>query len=406
MAEYNELTKRLIREGYSAEKHPDYVRVCNSRLPGDDPLNNLDGGFIYTRGTIDKFVYKTRCGKFIKGSGTLHDNLFWQGVCWSHENNNPLLVCPYHNRECEHNIGCSGAGGGFTVCCSCQRTQEPYSYQKSIEHDRETQRWHEKKLYHEFARKLHGRACPWHCHYDREKDKWRMRYNPCDCARVGCMLRTGNRFCPVLRKKLDSKKGNVYYDLEIRRERTELRGTFFEGQVETKVHKAKRFLDKKASFTICEAIAKRRKKAVLEKEKGYYSQEIFFNNYHNILFKLNVHNIHAASKASRDLEQDLADLAEGKKVYFEADLEKEAAESKKKRREEAREKKIRKLEEKIIKAGYTSLPDHSLDKIHADKWLGEERIAELKRKRERMQEEAMKEPVQMNIFDFMNRKEG
>lgn len=66
--EYNELTKRLLAEGYTADHHPDYVQVDTSRLPGNDPLNNLSGGFEYKRFYRDSIVYKTGCGKFIMGS--------------------------------------------------------------------------------------------------------------------------------------------------------------------------------------------------------------------------------------------------------------------------------------------------------------------------------------------------
>ncbi len=54
--EYNELTKRLLAEGYTADHHPDYVQVDTSRLPGNDPLNNLSGGFKYKRFYRDSIV--------------------------------------------------------------------------------------------------------------------------------------------------------------------------------------------------------------------------------------------------------------------------------------------------------------------------------------------------------------
>ena len=44
--EYNALTKRLLEEGYSAEHHPDYVRV-DVPMWQEKTLDNYDGGFTY-----------------------------------------------------------------------------------------------------------------------------------------------------------------------------------------------------------------------------------------------------------------------------------------------------------------------------------------------------------------------
>ena len=56
--EYNELTKRLLAEGYTVDHYPDYVQVDTSRLPGNNPLNNLSGGFEYKRFYRDGIVIK------------------------------------------------------------------------------------------------------------------------------------------------------------------------------------------------------------------------------------------------------------------------------------------------------------------------------------------------------------
>ena len=62
--------------------------------------------------------------------------------------------------------------------------------------------------------------------------------------------------------------------------------------------------------------------------------------------------------------------------------------------------KIEKLEKKILEAGYGNLEETSLDRVHADKWLGRERILELESQwRERLKKENQK-PVQMTLGDY------
>lgn len=46
------------------------------------------------------------------------------------------------------------------------------------------------------------------------------------------------------------------------------------------------------------------------------------------------------------------------------------------------------------------MDEYSLDRIHADKWLGKERIEELEQIRERKLKEEQNAPVQMSLFDF------
>lgn len=48
--------------------------------------------------------------------------------------------------------------------------------------------------------------------------------------------------------------------------------------------------------------------------------------------------------------------------------------------------------------GYDSLEEHSLDKIHADKWLTPERIKELEELRRQKIKAKQEQPVQLNLF--------
>ena len=55
---FNKLTERLIAEGYTAEHHPDYVKVAGNGL------NNIYGGFEYIKAYRDEMTFETPCGMF------------------------------------------------------------------------------------------------------------------------------------------------------------------------------------------------------------------------------------------------------------------------------------------------------------------------------------------------------
>lgn len=114
-------------------------------------------------------------------------------------------------------------------------------------------------------------------------------------------------------------------------------------------------------------------------------------------------NVRAESRPSRDLMQDLADIQDGIKISHSSDLIKRQKEAKRERRQKARRKRIEKLEAKLLKTGYDSLEEHSLDRIHADKWLTPERIEELEGLRLQRIKAEQVQPVQMSLFDLEER---
>lgn len=71
---------------------------------------------------------------------------------------------------------------------------------------------------------------------------------------------------------------------------------------------------------------------------------------------------------------------------------------KRERRERIREAKLKRLEKKILDEGYENLPPHSIDRIHADKWLSKARLEELGKQREQRLKEAQNEPVQLSFI--------
>lgn len=104
MTGYNELTKRLLCEGYSAEHFPeDMVHIAYGGYRGvGDVMNNIYGGFEYNRTYSDKLVYQTGCGKYVFGRNAI-SNMSYMGVDWCHENDNPVIRCPYDKPECPDN---------------------------------------------------------------------------------------------------------------------------------------------------------------------------------------------------------------------------------------------------------------------------------------------------------------
>ena len=68
------------------------------------------------------------------------------------------------------------------------------------------------------------------------------------------------------------------------------------------------------------------------------------------------------------------------------------------RRSFLRESAVRRLEKKLLENGYKSLEEFSADRRHADKWLGQERIAELEQMRLVKEKERKEQPVQLSLF--------
>lgn len=104
---------------------------------------------------------------------------------------------------------------------------------------------------------------------------------------------------------------------------------------------------------------------------------------------------------SRDLMQDLQDLRDGVTVTFDDDSRRREAEYKKEKRNAVKQKKIERLEKKILEIGYWNMEPYAIDRIHADKWLGIERIDELEEIRQQKIKEEQEKPVQLSLFDMM-----
>ena len=400
MADYNKLTERLLSEGYTAENFPrDKVHIANgSYSRNGNPLENIYGGFEYNRKYSDSFVYMTGCGKYVYGRKVL-SNMSFMGVEWCHENDNPVIRCPYDKAECPDNdsrLHMMHGGGLCIQCwCVCHRTKEPYDFENSIEKADQERKAEMDRKYQEYSEAHNGRICKNHMFYNERTREWKLNYEPKRCAHM-CFSKNG--YCPVLGKELSKKRGNVYYDLKksgILQQR-ENQQSLFDGERWTHITKGIRFFDKPCSMDICEAFVKIQSNEICHDYDINHSWEKLLDN----TVEWEILNIRAESKPSRDLMQDLQDLQEGIKITFDEDSRKQEAESKKEKRSAAQKKKIERLEKKILETGYWNMEPHSLDCIHADKWLGADRIDELEEMRQQRLKEEREKPVQLQLSDL------
>lgn len=389
--EYNNLTKKLLSDGYTVDEHPGFVKVNESRFSDNDPLSNLAGGFEYKRWYSDKIVYKTGCGKFVMGENVIN-NMGYMGVEWCHENDNPVIRCPYDKSECPAN----DERFRFQCWCVCHSTNEPYNYDNSIEKaDKECKNEMERK-YQEYSDLHKGRVCRNHMFYNERTRTWFLDYKPSRCAEI-CYSK--NKFCPILGRQLSKKRGNVYYDLKksgiLQQRENQL--SLFDGEQWIHITKGIRYFDKPVSMDICEAFIKVEKNEIKRNYDINHSWEKLMDK----TVDWEIINIRAEAKPSRDLMQDLEDIKNGILLSFDEDMRRNEAEHKKEKRKLAKQKKIDRLEKKLLEVGYWNMEPFEPDRKHADKWLGMKRIYELEEIRKQKLKEKQEMPVQMSLFDFI-----
>ncbi len=404
---YNLLTQKLLAEGYTADEHPDYVYVGTSCRDKDDPLRNHDGGFEYYGWYVYGKTFKTPCGLQCKGSSCMAGP-YRGDIKFSFENDMATVKCPYNDKECvkKHSSLRDAGVGIISSRCNVHMTDEEYCYEGSVEGilKLEDDRMQREKI--SFNLMHQGRTCDRHMFYDEESKTWQMRYNPCECARLECTGNFGKTFdggqnvCPILGRPLDKKKGNVFYDIKVTSQRRELDGTLFEGQVSTQIEKGVRFLRHAVSMDICRNIVKLCRDRIESYVRlSRYHTELFFAEYYGRVFTVEIMNIRAESRESRDLMQDLQDIRDGIQIFHASDAEKRKKEYKKEKRKKAKEKRIDAIEKKILDIGFGNL--EWIDQNRAYKLLDIDRIDELEAIREENLKKEQEKPMQLSIFDMM-----
>lgn len=350
--EYNKLTIQLLKEGYNAEHYPDYVTIGSSGVK--KTLDNYNGGFIYKWYYADKLVYMTPCGKFVLGENVIPD-VAYMGIEWTHENDAPLFFCPLKNAGCKLR---NPLLADFTVAgrpaCACHRAEVPYDYNNSIEKLQEEMDRKKRIAMERFIDERNGHACVKHMYYNEDTETWQMKYDPMVCAKSGC-----RGFCPIRGRELSTKRGNVYVDKKITIIRSD--GTIFDGEVKTEIFKDLRFLKSPVSMDICEEVVTKCSDRIIR----YFLDKCIPSP----TTEVEILNIRAASRPSRDLLQDLEDIRDGIAIFHESDLIAKTKADKKAHREALFIRKKTTLAKKLVTVGLPNLPSTSADYIHAYKWF-------------------------------------
>lgn len=393
---YNKLTQDLLAAGYTATNYPvKEVHIASGYLGKKDPLDNVYGGFEYNRIYCESFTYKTGCGMYVKGSHVI-SSMGFAGVEWCHENNNPVIRCPYDKGECPNNDprlhGTMGGGTCIQCWCVCHRTSETYDYKKSIENLNRERKAEKDRKYKEFYEAHNGRICDRHMYYDERTREWHLRYDPRKCA---SMCYATNGYCPILGKQLNKKRGNVYYDIRTSvipdMEGKQL--SLFDKAEEISIVKGNRFFEKPCSIDICEAFVKMNGvKDIAYHYEINHSYEKFINK----TWTFEIQNVRAEQKESRDLIQDLQDIKDGIHITHKSDSEKYEKDQKKERRQKAAEKKKNLLKKKILETGYYNLDEFEQRRIL--KYMDMTEVIEIEEIRKKKIKEQMEEPVQLSLF--------
>ena len=374
--EYNLLTKRLLAEGYTADNHPEYVRISAEYR---NSLDNSDGGFVYTADAEAERVYEAPCGRLCYGEYCLN-KMSWCGIEFCHENDNPVIpLCPY-GKSCD--LRPEPFASQPYPWCVAHPTDRSYVYEDSLE-CLEKEVLAKKNRDRDAFLASHRNACIHHMKYRDATGRWEFRYDPSECTRVGCH----NTFCPCLQKNLGSAKGNIFYDLETDAVDHTKDGTFWEGDRIRAVCKGLSIFSHPVNLTVLDAYLKvYGKRIIREKEAGSCED-----------CRVTVRNLHAAKRYQRDVDKDLEDTDSGIIVRHQKELDAMEKESKRKKRAVAAEKRLAKLRKRIVTDGVEVYEVESLIKK-----LGKDEYLRLlnehnRRSAERKTKQA---PVQLSLFDM------
>ena len=319
------------------------------------------------------------------------------GVHYSPENGNPLIRCPYGKKDCEH----SPAGLKFPWC-PCQLSQEPYDYDSSVEKLRDEQ---SRKEHEQWMEITGGQYCA--CVVGSngyQGGQLQVRYDVNQCINVDCK----NKFCSIRKKPRDLTRVNIFYDIR----RTHITKLGFLEETKVELEKGVKVFPHPVARTDAEIWLKTKqaeydpilsKHIIDPKFTSLDRQQQHFSKYHRTWpgydyfeFHYDVENIRIEARETRDLLQDLRDVAEGIEVVHQADLLKAAKEQKQARREAAKAQRTRKIEQMILAHGWDGLED--IWKNRARKLLEDIQICELDRQHNSAGDPEPSEDGQINLW--------
>ena len=333
--EYNLLTQELLLQGYTAEHYPDYVRIGNGRL-GKSPLENSCGGFIYTEDYLEKKAFMSGCGLYVSWENCIND-IDYLKETFCYENDNVVFQCPWHKKNCEQNHPLL-RDDDFDFC-ACHMVSD-YQYEKSAKYLEEQAELKKEEMFQKFKEQHKNRICKIHMSYNYEKQEWSLNYDP-----MRCRCEPGD-YCTLRGKSLSKKIGNIYYDLKVSTIRKD--DTLFAGESVVTITRGKKFLPSKAPIDICEEIIKRNQEDIFDKEwwNGYSMQALYDPD-----LKVEILNVRAATRLTRDKAQDIEDEKAGIHIGYEADF----AKAEKLWKQRQKEKRLEQVKRKIVKKGWESL---------------------------------------------------
>ena len=334
------------------------------------PWSDFDGGWTYDYRFRGNVVFESPCGLLWKRNEVSYSgHMSFMGVEWTEENNCITVLCPRYDRSetCElnhpllENHPTGGTHYEYLCFCALHETSKPWDYEHSAEKVREDQEAVKDALWKSFAVEHHDRVCRNQCRYNRKTREWTAQYDPTSCPTYRC------RYCMVLGKELDSKRGNVFYDVKI--VRTEKGEGLFDDEQRVQIIKGKKLFDRPCSLSICRAAAKACAEEIQWKERMHHHMDLFLERIDSV----EVVNIRAEAKESRDLLQDLRDVKAGIRVEHVSDQQKAAKAKASEKRQIAAKKKQERLEKRVVAAGgMENLSDYERRRIK--KFVGEERI--------------------------------
>ena len=358
--EKNKLTARLLAEGYTIDQTP----------PGCRPWNKFYGGWTYNGDMLRQLVFETPCGLLQLGIKCI--DVGYNGIDWCAENDNPVVLCPRFKRDCIlRDKRCQIYNGGREALtyCACSPSTRAYKREYSVNKAHDEVWAVADEAFTSFAASKGGRVCKEHCTYSRTERQWHAGYDPETCAHSGYNC----NYCPVLNKTLTTKRGNVFYD--VKKIWTIPAQGLIPAEQKISIQKGVKLLDRTVSLDICEAIVKYGRHNIIKRYMLNHSWDCF----HDPTLQIALINFRAARVDTRDLMQDLQDVANGIVVHHAADDLKAEKEQKRQRREATQAAQVVRYEKLILKNGFVNL-DKS-DQRRAMKLLDEDRINELENQR-------------------------
>ena len=354
----NQATQKLLDAGWTKDQTP----------PGMRDWNEFYGGWEYDMSTLSAMTFETPCGLLEHGSRFGNGHMSYGGIEWTAENDCHTITCPRFQAElCQLRhpalrMENMSVPSGVIQSCACHQTDRPYTYQGSVDQVLKQLEDEAEELWRQFELQHGGRVCRQHSNFNRTTKTWSIRYDPMLCVSEGIPC----QYCPIMGKPLDSKKGNVFYD--VRSSWIEPAHGLFPEEPKQAVEKGKKLLGKPVSMTICQAIVE----YGLHHVTAWMETNWKWKQFRDPSSQIQAVNFRATRQDTRDLLQDLRDVADGIQVTHAADNLNAAKDQKKARAEAANAAKARRMEKLIRQNGWESLSQY--EKRRAEKLLGADGI--------------------------------